>query len=118
MAKIYAVTTGSYSAYHIITLTTDKKKAKRLAKIFSDDWRDANVEEFEDSECDESEMIYTYNSYYDRVELDEYDQNEKERVLECKDNTYIVYVFSSDKDHARKKALDMIAQYKAENLGL
>lgn len=118
MEKIYAVTKGSYSAYHIIALTTDKERAEHIAKIFSDGWDDAEVEEFEDSKCGESGMIYTYHSRCDFVELDDYCQNEEEGVHEYKDGVYTVYVFASDKECAKKKALDMIAEYKEKDLGL
>ena len=43
--KIYVITDGEYSDYHIITATTDEKMAKSIAKRF-----DANIEEYEDAE--------------------------------------------------------------------
>lgn len=46
----YAVTKGSYSDYHIITITTDKEKAEFLAKKFSDGWGEARVEEYIENE--------------------------------------------------------------------
>lgn len=43
--KIYVITDGEYSDYHIITATTDEKMAKSIAKRFN-----ANIEEYEDAE--------------------------------------------------------------------
>lgn len=43
--KIYVVTQGTYSDYHIITATLDRTVAEAIAKRFS-----AEVEEYEDAE--------------------------------------------------------------------
>lgn len=51
--KIYAVTKGEYSDYHIIALTADKEAAQKIAKMFSYgecDYDQAQVEEYEDGE--------------------------------------------------------------------
>lgn len=51
--KLYAVTKGEYSDYHIIALTADKEVAKKIAKMFSYgeyDYDQAQVEEYEDGE--------------------------------------------------------------------
>lgn len=50
--KIYVVTKGSYSDYHIVAATLDKEKAEAIAKRFSDKWDDCDVEEYEDCEVD------------------------------------------------------------------
>lgn len=42
--KLYAVTSGGYEDYHIITLTESRKRAEKIAEIY-----DADVEEYEDS---------------------------------------------------------------------
>ena len=49
--KIYVVTKGCYSDYHIITATTDEKLAYKIKEKFNGDGYDeANVEVFEDAE--------------------------------------------------------------------
>ena len=48
--KLYAVTKGDYSNYHIITLTQNKDTAKALAKRFSDCYDEAAVETWEDGQ--------------------------------------------------------------------
>jgi hypothetical protein len=49
--KIYVVTQGEYSDYHIITATTDKSVAEAVAKKFKDSsYCEAAVEEYEDAE--------------------------------------------------------------------
>ena len=44
--KIYVVTRGVYSDYHIITATTDKALAERIAKKFDREYGDTSVEVF------------------------------------------------------------------------
>ena len=57
--KLYAVTKGDYSDYHIITLTADKKAAKEIAKMFSDgEYDEAKVEEYEDGKIIVGKKLY------------------------------------------------------------
>lgn len=48
--KIYAITKGNYSDYHICRLTTDYEKAKRYKEAYSDKWGEAWIETYEDNE--------------------------------------------------------------------
>lgn len=43
--KLYAVTSGEYEDYHIITLTESRRRAEKIAEMY-----DADVEEYEDNE--------------------------------------------------------------------
>lgn len=45
--KLYAVTEGAYSDYHIVTLQADREKAERIAEVLSDRGYVYDVEEFE-----------------------------------------------------------------------
>lgn len=36
--KIYIITKGDYSDYHICNVTTDYEKAKRYKKAYSENW--------------------------------------------------------------------------------
>lgn len=48
MAKVYVVTKGCYSDYHICAVTLDKEKAERLRKLFDGGgWDEACVEEYD-----------------------------------------------------------------------
>ena len=49
--KIYVVTKGNYSDYHIVAATLVKERAEEIAKRFSDKWEECNIEEYEDSEA-------------------------------------------------------------------
>ena len=48
--KIYVVTKGVYSDYHVITATTDKKLAYQIKEKFDSSYGGTNVEVFEDAE--------------------------------------------------------------------
>lgn len=48
--KVFIITKGSYSAYHICAVTTDPERAKRLAEIYSDRMDDACVETYDTEE--------------------------------------------------------------------
>ena len=48
--KVYVVTTGTYSDYHIITATIDKSVAEAVAKKFDDEYSHTYIEEYENAE--------------------------------------------------------------------
>lgn len=118
--KIYAITKGCYSDYHICALTADRDRAERLKKICSDGQGEAQIEEYEDGDIETIELRWHYYSnddtvkeisnrsvYWDWSELPGLAVNEHE-----------AFVVAPNAEHARKKAQDMIAQYKAEQVGL
>ena len=115
--KIYAITQGEYSGYHICALTVSKEKAEKLRKIYSDSFDEAYIEEYEDSEDEDVRATFVYHQSDDSVCLWQYG-DERERIKADWDGGFCVYVHAKDKEHARKKAQDMIAKYKAEKLDL
>lgn len=56
--KLYAVTKGDYSDYHIITLTASRDAAKKIAKMFSNEYDKAKVEEYEDGKIILGKKLY------------------------------------------------------------
>lgn len=57
--KLYAVTSGEYTDYHIITLTESRRRAEKIAEMY-----DANVEEYEDNEeLTAKPLTYTVYAY-------------------------------------------------------
>lgn len=48
--KVYVVTRGEYSDYHIITATTDLAVAEAVAKKFTTEYSPAEIEEYDNSE--------------------------------------------------------------------
>ncbi len=116
--KIYAITKGEYSDYHICALTVDKDRAKKLKEMFSEGGREANIEEYEDGAIETMDLRWC-------VDLETFDVvaiNKNSAWWECCDELDFAfgraYVKAKDKEHARKKAQDMIPQYYAERQGL
>lgn len=48
--KIYVITSGCYSDYHIDAVTDDKDRAEFLKLKFSDEYDEANIEEYDTDE--------------------------------------------------------------------
>ena len=48
--KVYVVTRGEYDDYHIITATTDKDLANKIAEKFNRKYNETRIEEFENAE--------------------------------------------------------------------
>ena len=129
MAKIYVVTKGCSSDYHIIAATTDEEKANAIAARYSSDCEHAEVEVYEDAD------ICMKNIYSARFKYGMVYEVEKERS----DNDYIamnlinqvrllvrdksrqsgyVYVAADDEDEAVKIASEKITQYYAKEAGI
>ena len=114
--KIYAITKGEYSDYHICALTVSKEKAEKLKKLYSDRCYKAHIEEYEDGEGEDIRALFIYRQFDNTVAVRDYDDNERVDI-DLYGNIYAI-VSAKDKEHARKKAQDMIAKYKAEKLDL
>ena len=119
--KIYVVTQGDYSDYHIVAVCTKKASAERIKNLLTDGWCDPEIEEYE---SDVYDINPTYKAYHvviwkngDIKCEEEYNSYCAEDVNEYKD--WFVYdVFAKDEEHAKKIALDKIAEYKAKKKGL
>lgn len=122
--KIYVVTKGHYSGYHIITATTDEEKAKKIAKNFNEDYVKTNIEIFEDSELyvnpfweisfdsdgDVMDMSRTSNEYcFDNI-------NQVEPSGDGK--TMCICVSAENAEHAIKIASEKRAEYLAMEAGI
>lgn len=95
--KLYAVTSGEYNDYHIITLTKSRKRAEKIAKMY-----DADVEEYEDNEELTAKPL-TYTVYaYGGVDCFEshLDNVEKNVVIDHR----FAYVDAWSKQDAERKA--------------
>ena len=127
MAKIYVVTKGSYSDYHIVAATLDKEKAEKIKKKFDSKYDECEIEEYEDSETIlkplyivvfdiNRSLLHIRNrstdawSYYDK---------EHTKIYEYSTNAgFYIYVSADDEDHALKIARDKLAEYLAEKEGV
>jgi hypothetical protein len=125
--KIYVVTKGDYSDYHIVAATLDKNVAAAIAEKF-DGWHDeCRIEEY----CDAEIMLKpAWIIYFDRsgnVEsTTECDSSyQYSQIGEVHENNsiygfYHIYVTVSadDLESAIKIAAEKRAKYLAEKLGL
>lgn len=124
--KIYVVTQGEYSDYHIITATTDKNVAEQIAQKFrgNDSWNETYVEEYEDAkmmlkplffirfdkqgnvmECSAESSAYPYQPEYATIKHD------------VNKNAF-TYVVADTMEGAIKIAAERRAKFLAEQLGL
>lgn len=118
--KIYVVTRGDYSDYHIITATTDYKRANEIAKKFK-----AEVEIYDDSEIYTKTVFgVTFNEIGDVIycyELSEYDYPPNNKIIQHKrnnQNCLYVEVEADDKQSAIKIAAEKRAKFLAKQEGI
>ena len=122
--KIYVITAGCYSDYHVCGVATDPESAENLRLLSSGSWcGEARIETFETQEirkrpktywdiaasdefglsrCWEMPMIDGEEYYINHVTYGAYG--------------YAVRVIAEDKSHAVKIAQDLIAQFKYEHM--
>ena len=128
--KVYIITKGEYSEYHICAVSTNKEKAELLQKAFSgnDSWNQVHIETYETdkfiTEIERGLKVYwcVKNSDSDMISV----ERECLHLLEDNDfnvqtniyGGYWVYVWAKDEDHARKIAADKIAEYMAHKEGI
>lgn len=127
--KIYVVTDGNYSDYHICGVATTEETANKLKDYVNrNEFSDARIETYE---TDAWEDILNVGGFYEVVRRDdgslyvhreEYDIEEcykkRNHVKRSKWRNIYTYLVARDEDHAKKIASDLFAKYKAEKEGL
>lgn len=133
--KLYAITAGDYSDYHIVALTSDYKKALKIVRIMKKEAEsrdpDYEIEEYEDGfvdeflrRSDEGKSIYSvmYDAQHKRIcnVADEgcgfyVNATIKHAGVQ---SMFITEVKAKSKEEATKIAADRFAKYFAEKLGL
>ncbi|MBO7451862.1 MAG: hypothetical protein J6U54_16070 [Clostridiales bacterium] len=137
--KVYAVTAGSYSDYHIVAITDDKEKADALVELINKQCDkygndDAYAEEYDTKDVDIAVThpnrkyfcvrSYAYNNWIIRcgeISLDEYLQYRYQSCYvndTCFNNYWTFYCSARSQDQAIKKATDWFAQEKARIEGV
>ena len=131
--KVYVITAGDYSDYHIVAVTEDKEKADNYVKEHNERLaEDAYVEEYDTDDFDFA--IANRDAKYFKVEGDWYYSKNCLEIV-CTESNYVDYIANKycpyytvihwiyycaaeDQDHAIKKAADWAAQKKAEIEGV
>lgn len=122
--KIYVITEGDYSDYHIVGVTLDRKKAEAYCKLARGNYYVPDVEEYKTDLFDgiESRKPYSVKLSKDGlVEVKELDsgysyesamEHNAHRIGYFTDDNWIVNVLAEDEAHARKIGIDYIMQAK------
>lgn len=124
--KVYVITQGSYSDYHICAVTLDEQEAERLAKIYTDSMDTAGVEVWDTDEHQHllsGRVPYIVTFYKDKnagtsVYMDE------GRVTDIHPGVFLsngydrVNLYAADSEAAVKIAAEKRAQARAEKEGL
>lgn len=121
--KVYVITKGEYSNYHICAVTLDEERAEKLQKRYSSRWDSAVIEEYTLSERVEREVygvVFNADGVCRRVRLDDfgYKNGEVSKDYELGKVLTIYWVEATDEDHAMKIAQDRYAQDKAKKAGI
>lgn len=135
--KVYVITAGDYSDYHIVAVTEDKEKADNYVKEHNERLNeDAYAEEYDTDDFDivvaDRDAKYflvrgNWNYYNECIDITCYESNYVEYIanrnrpfysLMGKINYWIYYCPAEDQEHAIKKATDWAAQQKAEQKGV
>ena len=130
MSKVYIVTSGSYSDYHICAASLDKAHAKILAEKYTDSYDEATIEEYElDEFFEEANRGFSWywckctleNGMFGQVEvrqMDGYGSCAVGKVTKAfRRDQLSVDVLAENDEHARKIAAEKFATYVYEHRG-
>ena len=127
--KVYVVTRGEYSEYHICGLTTDEESAKKAKKFYSDDWCEAEIEVYDTDKFSSMENWKLFIVFFDKSgsvkraeEIDRNDDYFVDRLADWEEDDYFhgedFQVFATDKASAIKIAAEKRAVFLAKKEGL
>jgi hypothetical protein len=121
--KVYVITKGDYSDYHICAVATDSDKAEKLAEAFGDRFGKAFVEEYDTEE--HAELLDGKKAYaivFDKcgnvIQLKIDDPDTTPCIRELYDGSVLVELFAKGIDAAIKIAAERRAQWLAEKEGI
>ena len=122
MNKVYVVTSGSYSDYHIEAVFSTEELAEKYihATKSGNRWDDASIEEW-DLDRNASELRAGYKAYFGRISKEGNISDLEESTLslsdghgfDVKNNMYCGF-FAQDAEHARKILAERHAVISAE----
>ena len=121
--KIYVITKGEYSSYHIVGATSSKSDAKKIKKLHDNRFCEVRIEVYEDS-FEKSLPIYEVFSDKDtnHIEINRQDvptySIKKMGVIQETPSGYIFDIQAENSKIAKKIFFDALAQHKAKNEGI
>ncbi len=122
--KIYVVTQGEYSDYHIVCVTDDYRNAETARFVVSQDWYEARIETYDTDDVrfnlgdvnpynvmlmDDGRVIVKALSTDDGFSFSTAICHD---VLRSNKGWNEVDVLAKDQAHAKKKGVDLIMKYK------
>lgn len=125
--KVFVVTRGEYSFYHIVAVKTNRDEAEMIASLYGEY---ANVEEYD---TDDIKITWRPGSKYFDCDLNkdgsievEVDRWSSESEIPASDEVWESFtgnrlstkIIAEDEEHAKKIAADRFAQYRAMKEGL
>lgn len=134
MSKVYVVTAGTYSNYHVVCIFADKEKAKHYIELYNRNvcdrsWYDEyNLEEYDTMDdlftIEESGLMYAYAPgmiHYGPIgDVEPTTRSTYERVKATYPKNIFVFLTGdrAKEDVARAIAYDEEAKRKAEQAGI
>lgn len=125
--KVYVITKGSYSDYHICAVAIDKDKAEKLAKLYSEGCDVADIEEYDTESVGkfiEYGHFYTCWGHMANSKISIYDStpdfldSDEGKIMRLPGGSLRLFIYAKSGEHAFKIASDKFAQYKAEQMNL
>ena len=125
--KVYVVTQGEYSDYHICGVALDEERAEAIKKHFNVDneWEQTNIEVYDTETYNEGNLltIYYINISKSGDDVDVFNETPIAPVDRLNNSyrfdnrgDFIACVTAKDRDHALKIAFDKRAKMLAEKL--
>lgn len=122
--KVYILTAGVYSDYHIVGVTTDRRKAEEYKEMVKGDWSGVDyIEEYDTDVFDaipKDCRIYCASKFKKEndlyIYLAENTENAEIKKPRIEKTCYgkkefRVYFYARDKEHAAKVASEIYAEY-------
>ena len=125
--KVYVITRGAYSAYHICGVTLDLEEARKAQRFFTDDWENAYIETYDTDRFSSLDDWKFFQVVFDNsgsaVEVEEFKREDipDEYPVDWEYNSWsrnYVCVFAKDEASAIKIAAEKRAVYLAEEEGI
>lgn len=125
--KVYVITKGDYSDYHICGVAVDKNMADKIAEGCSSSYEDAEIEVYDTEEFSpllKGGSVFFIRLTYDNNEIESREENDWDFVLNrinkvdtmFRNAGCFTYVVAEDEEHARHIGADKLYQYKYEEM--
>ena len=118
MSKVYVITQGEYSDFHIVGVSLDKEQAERIRLFRSTYSEPSFIDEYDTEEIKVAKdfvgnwLVPFYKDNVDEDGIYSFAGNSPYKIKKFNDH-YNVIVKAIDKQHAIKVAIDTLAKYKA-----